>query len=484
MSRGTPGPEGESRRPTSEVRPTQEVFDDPPVRVGQKVGPFRLVRLIGQGATGQVFEVQHLGIGRRAAMKVLAPEHAGRPGAIKRLLSEAQAVSTISHPHIVQVTDLLEAEGPEGVNAIVMELLEGESLGQAIQQSRRMPPARFLPILAQVADALAAAHGARLVHRDLKPENIFLTTAGGERDFVKLLDFGLAKTITQGIGLDPWAQAPMRSEEPTGAQVFVGTPAYASPEQAAGRSVDHRTDIYSLGVILYELLCGRLPFEGRNFSEYVVKHMTAPPPAAPADVMRTALGRTLDAVARRCLAKEPHARFGSAAELRTIFQRLAGGELEIPGLLVARRPPISWGLWLGGLALLAAAGVAGTLAWRARPRPAQEPATSRATRPAIVPLPAPETTRTVSLSFVSHPPGAEVRRVDTGELVGVTPFERKEKATGAEVEYDVRLPGYLPRRERVTLTADAPLRTIGGPLHRAPGPRRRSRNATLNPFSR
>jgi tRNA A-37 threonylcarbamoyl transferase component Bud32 len=478
MSRGTPGPEGETRRPT------QDTDTNPQPTVGQRIGPFRLVRLIGQGATGRVFEVQHQGIGRRAAMKILAAEHATRPGAVKRLLAEAQAVSTISHPHIVQVTDLIEADGPEAVNAIVMELLEGESLAHAIHQSGRMPPARFIPILAQVADALAAAHACRLVHRDLKPENVFLITVGGQRDFVKLLDFGLAKTITQGVGLDPWARPPVRSDEPAGAQVFVGTPAYASPEQAAGRSVDHRTDIYSLGVILYELLCGRLPFEGRNFSEYVVKHMTAPPPAAPAEVMRTQLGRTLDAVARRCLAKEPQGRFDSAAELRTIFQRLEAGDLDIPGVVVAGSPPVRWGLWLG-LLLVVAGAFAGWRAVGARVRRAETPlAVSHAPGPAIVPLPAPPDQPSVSLSFVSQPPGAEVRRVDTGELVGVTPFERKVKATGAEVEYDVRLPGYTPRRERVTLTADPHPRTVGGPLHRAPASRRRSRNATLNPFSR
>ena len=471
MSGRTPGPEGEPR-------PT---LDGTGPKAGQQVGPYRLVRLIGQGATGRVFEVQHLGIGRRAAMKILAPEHAGRPGANKSLLAEAQAVSTISHPHIVAVTDLIEAEGPDGANAIVMELLEGESLGHAILEKGRMAPARFLPILAQVADALAAAHGARLVHRDLKPENVFLTIQTGERDFVKLLDFGLAKTITQTVVPQRYPQ-PDHARTP-GEEVFVGTPAYAAPEQAAGRSVDHRADIYSLGVILYELLCGRLPFEGRNFGEYVVKHLTADPPPAPDEVLRTPLGRTLDAVARRCLAKDRRARFSSAADLRTIFQRLAAGETEIPGLPAPSPPPARRRRWLTAAVLVLVMGGAGVLWWQARAHRAPVAlATARPPGPRIVPLPAGEPPL-VSLSFVSQPPGAEVRRADTGELLGVTPFARAERATGAEVVYEVKLAGYAPRRERVLLIAGAARhRRVGGKLHHT-GRRRRSRNATLNPFA-
>jgi hypothetical protein len=341
-----------------------------------------------------------------------------------------------------------------------------------------MSPARFIPILAQVADALAAAHSSRLVHRDLKPENIFLTQQGGQRDFVKLLDFGLAKTITQTVRPADLHQRPALERT---AEVFVGTPAYASPEQAAGRSVDHRTDIYSLGVILYELLCGRLPFEGRNFGEYVVKHMTAPPPPAPAEVLRTPLGRTLDAVARRCLAKEPYLRWNSAADLRGVFQRLEAGDLDIPGLIVAARPPLPWGKFAAGLVVAGLACGGGAWWWlHTAPEPIELAPAPRG--PQIVALPAPAEL-TVALSFVSEPAGAEVYRVDSGQLVGVTPFEKRERATGEAVEYDVRLPGYTSRREHVLLTADVPTRTVGGPLRRAAG-RHRSRNATLNPFSR
>jgi len=460
-------------------------------RVGDRVGSYRLVRLIGAGATGPVFEVEHLTIARRAAMKILAPDQASRPGAIKRLFTEAQAVSTISHPNIVEVTDFIEGEGPGGVNAIVMELLEGRSLAQAIASGEPMPPRRFLPILAQVADALAAAHAARMVHRDLKPENIFLR---GADDQVKLLDFGLAKTVTQSLGAEDLGGS-LRAAQP-GEGVFVGTPAYASPEQAAGKAVDRRTDIYSLGVILYELTCGHLPFEGRNFCEYVVKHLTQPPPPAPPEVVRTPLGRTLDAVARRCLAKNPASRFGSAAELREMFQRLAAGETELPGVTATGLRPVGGGprRWAAAAMLgLPALALAGAIVWR---RQRRVPAML-----APAPLPPPPPAATVEVVFVSEPPGASVRDVATGELLGRTPLARREPAIRRFVEYDLELPGYAPRRERVLLAP--PSRTVGGALQpRSPPPApeppaaaarprphrkgdgRPLKDATLNPFSR
>jgi serine/threonine protein kinase len=319
---------GGSRRPDSGAAPPVNLAPGP--RVGDRIGAYRLVRLLGEGASGPVFEVVHERLGRRAAMKTLAAEHASHPGAIKRLFAEALAVNRINHPHIVEITDLVEAgehqlaRGGAGsllspVNAIVMELLEGESLGHAMTSDGPLDAERFLPVMAQVCRALAAAHGAGFVHRDLKPDNVFLADRGRDEDFVKLLDFGLTKPIRA---------EPSLSDTPLFATMdgtFVGTPGYVSPEQASGRPVDHRSDIYAVGVTLYELICGHLPFEAPSVGELLIHHVSTPAPHLPDDVRATKLGAMLDAVIQRCLEKDPELRFSSASRLARLFDDLAGG---------------------------------------------------------------------------------------------------------------------------------------------------------------
>ena len=289
---------------------------------GDVVGSYRVLRLIGEGAVGRVFEVEHVKIGRRAAMKVLSPEHALRPMAVRRLFSEAQAVNRINHPHIVEITDVVDAERPGGASGVVMELLEGQSLAQMMIREGPVPPERFIPILIQVADGLSAAHAAGFVHRDLKPENIFLTERHGQADYVKLLDFGLAKSLAPDSGTTSSTGAPVVRQHQTVEGTFLGTPAYASPEQASGKPVDRRSDLYSLGVILYEMLCGRLPFEGANLGEYLVKHITMAVPAPPREVSDSEAGRALNRLARRCLEKDPSQRLTSAGELKDSLARI------------------------------------------------------------------------------------------------------------------------------------------------------------------
>jgi eukaryotic-like serine/threonine-protein kinase len=467
-----------------------EPFDAVQAKVGDVVGSYRLLRLLGEGASGRVFEVEHVQIGRRAAMKILSPEHALRHNAVQRLLSEARAVNRINHPHIVEITDVLESDVPGGASAVVMELLEGQSLAQVLVKEGRLPPERYVPILAQVADALAAAHAAGFVHRDLKPENIFLTVRERRRDYVKLLDFGIAKSLIPESASPPGVSRGPRAHV-TVEGTFLGTPAYASPEQASGKPVDHRTDIYSLGVILYELNCGRLPFEGRNLGEFLVKHITLEPPAAPPEVVATPLGQALDQVARRCLEKDPASRYRSAGQIKDVLDQIFEGDV----LTVAMRLPQrrAWtvptgvaavALMLGGL-LLAVSG------WPKTRRAIAPSATesSSPAGPAIVPL-APPAAAKVALSFESDPPEAEVRRVGHSEMLGLTPFVQIFPAEVGTAVFEMRRPGYAPARFEVALTRDA---TVGGPLRklvprqvrsRAPaGPSApANRESTLNPF--
>lgn len=281
-------------------------------QVGGVLGPYRLVRRLGAGTTGTVFEVEHLRIGRRAAMKVLSPM-VPVPNVMDRFVVEAQAVNVIKDPHVVEVTDILES--PDGRPlALVMELLEGQSLADLIAGEDKLPVDRVLRILGHLCQGLAAVHAAGFVHRDLKPENVFVVERDGNPDFVKLLDFGLVKPVGEG-----GARAGCGTVEGT----FLGSPAYASPEQAAGKSVDLRSDIYSLGVLAYELLTGELLFMADGFREVLMKHMTAPAPHLPAEVLATALGRSLDDILQTCLAKDPAQRLFSAGQLAGMFRRMA-----------------------------------------------------------------------------------------------------------------------------------------------------------------
>jgi serine/threonine-protein kinase len=253
-------------------------------------------------------------IGRRAAMKIVHPDSVV-PGVAKRLFVEAQAANLIADPHIVEITDVIEPTAELPVHALVMELLEGRCLADLLTRQEPMPPPRLLPIMAQVCDALAAVHAAGFIHRDLKPENVFLVRRGANPDFVKLLDFGLVKPTRPDV-------EPSKS---TVQGTFVGSPAYASPEQAAGKPVDLRTDVYAVGVMLYELVTGRLPFEGESVGDVLIKQINQPAPRLPDALLATEMGLALDAIIQTCLAKDAAARALSPAQLADMFRRLASG---------------------------------------------------------------------------------------------------------------------------------------------------------------
>jgi serine/threonine-protein kinase len=283
---------------------------------GDTIGPYRIVRQLGEGTTGRVFEVEHVRIGHRAAMKVVHRE-AVLPGVVSRLFAEARAVNLIGHPHIVDIMDVLEPGEGQPEHALVMELLDGSLLADLVSREQPLAPARIAAIAAQVCDALAAVHAAGFVHRDLKPENVFLVDRDSNPDFVKLVDFGLVKAVRPDLD---WARA-------TADGTFLGSPAYASPEQAAGGAVDWRTDIYALGIMVYELVTGVLPFEGQSLADLLNKQVSAPPPRLPDRHLATDVGRALDAIIQTCLAKAPTDRALSAEQLATMFRQLAAGEV-------------------------------------------------------------------------------------------------------------------------------------------------------------
>jgi serine/threonine-protein kinase len=431
---------------------------------GDRVGPYLLGKALGAGTGGRVFEATHELLGRRAALKLLDPAQAARPAARARFLGEAVAVARISHPHIVEVTDVVE--GPEHT-ALVMELLEGQSLGAAMAGGP-LPPERFLPILAQVCEALAAAHAAGFVHRDLKPENVFLCARPDGADFVKLLDFGVATTFASAAS--------------AGAQL-VGTPAYAAPEQAAGGAVDRTADIYAVGVIVFELASGKLPYEGWTAGQFLIQHLSAPVPRLPAAVRATPLGQALDALVQGCMAKRPEDRLGSASELAATFHALARGDFATARATLPPAPLVPRRRWLWPVVALAVFGLgAAALASRGSRAPHPRPApTPRHARPAAAPAAA------VTLTFTSEPSGAEVRGPG-GERYGLTPFTRAFPRSDEPLALEVARDGYAVTR---LLVAPSSPRAVSVTLARAPHrphakarARRLGSEKTIDPFRR
>ncbi len=254
-------------------------------------GRYAIRQLIGEGGMGRVYLAEHVGIGRKVAVKILHPVYGRMPELVERFRREARAASRIGHPHIVDVTDSGTTDDDSAY--FVMEYLEGVELGAVIEREGALEVARALRIATQICRALAAAHTAGIIHRDLKPENVFLTVRGGTSDFVKVLDFGIAKTTEAEEARDRRLTSP---------GMAMGTPEYMAPEQAAGRPADQRCDVYALGAILYEMLTGVPPYQGENFMEILTKKATLDPvdPTHLRSTIPTSIGQlVLQAMARR-----------------------------------------------------------------------------------------------------------------------------------------------------------------------------------------
>jgi tRNA A-37 threonylcarbamoyl transferase component Bud32 len=289
--------------------------EGPDPHLGTTLGErYVLDDIIGEGGMGRVYLAHHKVIGKRLAIKILHAELVKDKEAVGRFLREARAASSIGNPHIVDIADF--GEMPDGSTYFVMEYLDGHTLGDLMDEGRALPVDLVAEVALQLCDGLAAAHAQQIVHRDLKPENVTLIKQGSQPNFVKILDFGIAKVST--------AQS---SERLTMAGAVFGTPHYMSPEQAAGAAVDHRTDIYSLGVILYEMASGELPFNADNFMGILTQHMYKAPVPIRALVPAPDCPPGLEAIILKCLSKKPDARYQSMEALASDLRQLRAGQI-------------------------------------------------------------------------------------------------------------------------------------------------------------
>jgi serine/threonine-protein kinase len=432
-------------------------------------GRYKVESVLGEGGMGVVYAGRHKVINKRVAIKVLRGEMSRDREMTDRFLQEARAASSIGHPHIADVSDF--GELPDGSAYFVMEFLEGRGLSALMNESKPIPTKRLIHIAKQVADALHAAHSLGIVHRDLKPDNVFIVNRGMEKDFVKILDFGIAKVSTSNTA------------KLTRAGTVFGTPHYMSPEQAAGAPVDHRTDIYALGVIMYEMGTGRVPFDADNYMGILTQHMyKAPVPIrmlvpVPTDDMPPGL----EAIILKCLSKKAEQRYEDMAVLIEDLNRLERGELPLAvSEMMARSgafnvpadyfssPTISqvtsatpmtarprWGLFAGGTGIVAAVALVVGILSRGNSSPAQ---TSPTTTTTTTTTTAATTAPTPSAAVTAAPASKQVLVDVTPDAAEVFVGDRRlgngatnvEVAAGQKVTIEIKAVGYTPQ----TVTLD------------------------------
>lgn len=461
---------------------------------------------------GAVYLAEHPEIGRRVAIKVLRPELIKDPQLLLRFLNEARAANAIRHPNIIEILD--SGTTDDGTPYLVMELLEGEVLSGRIRRLGRLPVADAMEFSYQVASALAAAHEKGIIHRDLKPDNLFIVAdpSDASRERIKVLDFGIAKLQAYPTG------GGMQTRTGT----LMGTPVYMSPEQCLGtKTVDARSDVYALGIIIYEMLTGAPPFLSEGFGELVNMHLNTRP--LPLRQLDPTIPQGLSDAVAKALEKSPEARQRSAAELQLELRAAAGRAIVIRGTSSpdigatvpagspapagrAARPfagatTLSTGtgerhavttplvrssgrrrLLLGSIAVvgLGAAVVAGLR--RVDPAPGQPsggPAAGTAGAAAAGPPPA-ATPALVRLTIDSRPPGAQIVDVDSGQAIGATPAVVTRSASERSITLRLEKAGFTPvtrtfpldkdRTELVALSAAA-AGVSSGPAAAAPGTR-------------
>jgi serine/threonine-protein kinase len=295
---------------------------------------YRLVDLVGEGGMGAVYRAEHIRMGKALALKILRGDFAAHPGAVDRFLAEARIVSRLSHPHTIAVFDFGEIDDAGGGFYLAMEYVPGKDLAAVLRESGPLPEARVAEIGKQILGSLAEAHDAGIVHRDMKPGNVMLMRTRSGEDFVKVLDFGIAKLRqaepdagTGGLGA---------STTTTNVGAIVGTPNYLAPEQARAEPIDARTDLYAVGCLLYELACGHPPFQAPSPMAVVQAHLRDEPPPLAAEA--PGVSRRFAEVIHRALRKHPEERFATADAMREAL----GDAGEPTGIrsLRARRPEV------------------------------------------------------------------------------------------------------------------------------------------------
>jgi tRNA A-37 threonylcarbamoyl transferase component Bud32 len=275
------------------------------------LGRYEAVRLLGEGGMGRVYLAKQLDLGRQVVVKVMHDHIAADPKFHERFQRETLLMARFQHPYVVTLYDasLNDPQGP----CIVMEYIRGITLDALLQRNTRLSPTRVSRVLGQLCEALQAAHVEGIVHRDLKPANLMIVDPDTPYEKIKVMDFGLAKLVDS---------KPMKYQKKsdTGADFAVGTPGYISPEQVRGDDIDHRSDLYSLGVILFELLTGRLPFAGNETMDVLLAHATEAPPTFDSLGASSWVSPAIEAVVQNCLAKNPADRPASARDLAELYE--------------------------------------------------------------------------------------------------------------------------------------------------------------------